>query len=257
MYGSIKENTMSRRTSFIWKVPKDRLQNILDTSSTYKEVLLKLGIDKRSQGTYNRRLHKRIEEDKINLNIFSENSKKFKANAAKKLSKCNAYPDEQVFCKNAKVASESAKNRIMSRDLIPYRCKECGCGKEWNGKPISLHLDHINGINNDHTLDNLRFLCPNCHSQTETYGTKRFKKKCFKCKKEKVDGVAATMCKKCRKAEISSRKNSRKFDPSKKELIKTIKELNGNMVQIGKHYNVSDNAIRKRCKKMEIDWKDI
>ncbi|MGB2240169.1 MAG: HNH endonuclease [Pseudomonadales bacterium] len=50
-----------------------------------------------------------------------------------------------------------------------YNCSSCGIGDEWNGKPITLQLDHINGVNNDHRLDNLRMLCPNCHSQTDTW----------------------------------------------------------------------------------------
>jgi 5-methylcytosine-specific restriction endonuclease McrA len=57
---------------------------------------------------------------------------------------------------------------IIKDDLIPYKCGECGIS-EWNNKKLALHLDHINGKNSDHRLDNLRFLCPNCHSQTETY----------------------------------------------------------------------------------------
>jgi len=60
------------------------------------------------------------------------------------------------------------KNRIVKNGLLPYKCAICNIDS-WNNKPISLHLDHINGINNDNRLDNLRFLCPNCHSQTESY----------------------------------------------------------------------------------------
>ncbi|MBX9580218.1 MAG: HNH endonuclease [Gemmataceae bacterium] len=47
-------------------------------------------------------------------------------------------------------------------------CTRCGIS-EWQGCPLSLHLDHVNGVNNDNRLENLRFLCPNCHSQTESY----------------------------------------------------------------------------------------
>lgn len=63
----------------------------------------------------------------------------------------------------SKIRSEIIKNK-----LLPYMCDECGIS-EWKGNSLSLHLDHINGINNDNRLDNLRFLCPNCHSQTDTY----------------------------------------------------------------------------------------
>lgn len=249
---------MRKRTSPIWTTSKNKLQDILDNVSTYKEVLQEIGIDKRSQGHYNRRLNKRIEEDKINLEKFSKNAKIFRFKLAKNLSKYNAYPDKEVFCKNSMIGSDCVKKRILSRGLIKYECKECGCGEEWNGKPICLQLDHINGINNDHRLENLRFLCPNCHSQTKTWGRKRrTTKKCFKCKNENVDGTHATMCKDCRKIEFSNRKTNRKFDPSKDELKKVIKDFNGNMVQIGKFYGVSDNAIRKRCKKLNIDWKNL
>ena len=49
-----------------------------------------------------------------------------------------------------------------------YKCEICGIS-EWQGKELSLQLDHINGINNDNRIENLRLLCPNCHSQTETF----------------------------------------------------------------------------------------
>ena len=62
----------------------------------------------------------------------------------------------------------SVRKKILKDQLIPYQCGICEL-KEWNGKQLSLHLDHINGKNGDHRLENLRFLCPNCHSQTDTY----------------------------------------------------------------------------------------
>jgi len=66
-------------------------------------------------------------------------------------------------------ATRSGVRRVIIKDgLLPYECSECGIN-EWNNKELSLHLDHINGKNGDHRLENLRFLCPNCHSQTETY----------------------------------------------------------------------------------------
>ena len=54
---------------------------------------------------------------------------------------------------------------------MEYKCQKCGIS-EWLGNPLTLQLDHINGVNNDHRLTNLRFLCPNCHSQTDTYAGK-------------------------------------------------------------------------------------
>jgi Zn finger protein HypA/HybF involved in hydrogenase expression len=68
----------------------------------------------------------------------------------------------------------SVRRVILKENLIEYKCSECNV-KTWNGKILSLHLDHINGINSDNRLENLRFLCPNCHSQTETYTGKNKK----------------------------------------------------------------------------------
>jgi 5-methylcytosine-specific restriction endonuclease McrA len=60
------------------------------------------------------------------------------------------------------------KNRLLRRGLIAYRCHECGL-TEWRGRALALVLDHVNGLNDDHRLENLRLLCPNCHSQTPTF----------------------------------------------------------------------------------------
>jgi hypothetical protein len=54
----------------------------------------------------------------------------------------------------------------------PYRCAWCDIAA-WRGQTLVLHLDHINGVSNDNRLANLRWLCPNCHSQTDTYCNRR------------------------------------------------------------------------------------
>jgi Zn finger protein HypA/HybF involved in hydrogenase expression len=60
------------------------------------------------------------------------------------------------------------KKRLIKEKVLEYKCVSCGIS-EWNDKEISLHLDHIDGNNHNHKLENLRLLCPNCHSQTETW----------------------------------------------------------------------------------------
>jgi 5-methylcytosine-specific restriction endonuclease McrA len=82
------------------------------------------------------------------------------------------YPDNEVFVENSPLLSGSkVAMRLLERGW-QYKCRLCGLS-EWRNKPITLHLDHINGIRNDNRFSNLRFLCPNCHQQTSTWGNKR------------------------------------------------------------------------------------
>ena len=64
--------------------------------------------------------------------------------------------------------------RLIKEGILPYECKSCGI-TEWGGKEISLELDHIDGNSRNHLLDNLRWLCPNCHSQTDTFRSRNIK----------------------------------------------------------------------------------
>jgi Zn finger protein HypA/HybF involved in hydrogenase expression len=86
--------------------------------------------------------------------------------------------NEKIFSKNSSYRKE-AKLRIVKEKLIPYVCQECGNTGEWNGKSLTLQLDHKNGDNTDNRLENLEYLCPNCHSQTSTYGSKNTHNKIF------------------------------------------------------------------------------
>ena len=60
------------------------------------------------------------------------------------------------------------RNRLIKEEILAYECSICSISK-WNGNAISLHLDHIDGDSSNHLLENLRLLCPNCHSQTDTW----------------------------------------------------------------------------------------
>jgi len=77
--------------------------------------------------------------------------------------------DDVLQGKHPEYPTDKLKKRLISEGLLDKVCVECGITDSWNNKPIVLHLDHINGVNNDHRLENLRLLCPNCHSQTDTW----------------------------------------------------------------------------------------
>ena len=86
------------------------------------------------------------------------------------------YPEDQIFVENSTYARHSIKARIRAKNLIEYKCACCGIGPLWRGKEMPLILDHVNGINNDNRLENLRFVCSNCDSQLPTYKSKNRKK---------------------------------------------------------------------------------
>ncbi len=68
------------------------------------------------------------------------------------------------------------EKRIFLMNKQSCKCSICGC-LDWNNKPITFELDHISGIRSDESEDNLRLICPNCHSQTDTYKGKNVKNK--------------------------------------------------------------------------------
>lgn len=86
-----------------------------------------------------------------------------------KTTRGNARSDEEVFVENSPEIVGTRLVRRLLRLGWDYRCTICGIDT-WQQKPLTLHLDHINGIRNDNRFENLRFLCPNCHQQTETWG---------------------------------------------------------------------------------------
>ena len=77
--------------------------------------------------------------------------------------------------------SARLKLRLIREGLLKEVCVECGQVPFWNGKSLVLVLDHISGVNNDHRLENLRLLCPNCNSQTETFAGRNSRNKVHLC----------------------------------------------------------------------------
>ncbi|WKW85826.1 HNH endonuclease [Gordonia Phage PhinkBoden] len=80
-----------------------------------------------------------------------------------------ARPREDMFRSGVRYHT-GMRDRYLQ--LMPYECQICGVSK-WCGQPLTLQLDHIDGDRMNNTLQNLRLLCPNCHSQTATWSRKK------------------------------------------------------------------------------------
>ena len=76
---------------------------------------------------------------------------------------------DEVFVKDCYRKTDVLKKIILRDNLKKYKCEKCENKGVWMNEEVVLELDHINGDNKDNRLENLRFLCPNCHSQTPTF----------------------------------------------------------------------------------------
>lgn len=101
----------------------------------------------------------------------------FGINALNQYNNKRKFDNSICFVENSTYPRHRLKERIIKQNLIEYKCDKCGNEGIWLGEKMPLILDHMNGINNDNRLNNLRFLCSNCDSILPTYKNRRGKKK--------------------------------------------------------------------------------
>jgi hypothetical protein len=196
---------------------KEKLEEAIKSTESIKDALIFLGL--RAAGGNYKQFHKACAKHNLVPKLSSPKDRIAIVHTA------NRRKWEDIFCKDSTYVNRTAmKSKLINAGILENVC-ECGQKPIWNGKKLKLQLDHINGVYNDHRVENLRILCPNCHSQTDTFCGKKLKKKI-------------------------GRKHLRKFDPTYEELKQQLE--NSNFVQVGKNYGVSDNAVRKRARLLHI-----
>lgn len=158
------------KRSKIWNMPHDELVELTKNSSTIGDILKVFGLE--NKGGNHHTIKRRLDEEQID---YSHIPLGLNANKGRKF---DVKPIDflELFRINSPHSRLTVKKYILKYNLLPYKCSCCGFEGRWQDKDLVLVLDHINGISNDHRLENLRFLCPNCNSQQETFAGKHNKK---------------------------------------------------------------------------------
>ena len=144
------------------------------------------------------------------------------------------------------------KRRLLAEGVKHPECELCGQGATWRGRPLALILDHINGVPDDHRLENLRIVCPNCAATFDTHCGRK-NRPALNCLRCGVGFAPQTSAQKYCSAECGRRwdrnglprPGGRKVRerPQYELLLAEIAATSWSAV--GRKYGVSDNAIRK------------
>jgi len=229
---------MRKRTSVVWQMEDNAFIELIKNSISMSQVLRFFGME--NKGSNYQTCWKRIEFLGLDTKHFL--SRVNSSNLTRKNTKDDFL---RKLEENSIQNRRHIKTNLIKFQLLDYKCEKCGNFGEWQGNKLSLQLEHKNGVSNDNRLENLAFLCPNCHSQTPSFAGKRHKK--YKIKPSQLNPNWRHSPK------ISNRKFIR---PSKEELESLLKTKN--ILQIKKLIGVgSDNTIRKWAKYYNLDWKNI
>lgn len=228
------------KVSHMDEISETAFRKIISDSYSYKECLRKMGYRSASGATINV-LKQKISE----LRLSTEHFRPIKH---------TERTFENVFCQASDVGGTVLRKWYIKYYKEPYVCAICGQEAEWNGKPLTLILDHINGYNHDNRLENLRWVCPNCNMQLDTTSGKNINhgvrndryRVCMDC--GAPIHIRSTRCKKCWAkfvAQTAHELNPHNIQRDElKNLIRTLP-----LVQVGRYYGISDNAVRKWCRK--------
>ncbi len=222
------------------KYAKEILEPIVKSSTSVAGVMKKLGLPA-TGGYAHKRMSRAIDEFGIDRSHFVHPV---------------GRPTAKKHWSERLVAGKRCQSNILRRALIesgrPYCCEKCSRGPIWLGEELTLQVDHKNGDDTDNRPDNVRFLCPNCHSQTPNHSKVKCStaRRCACGTKSKVG-----KCLRCSKLEKSS------GIPDKALLRELIWQHPATI--IAKKFNVSDKSVSKWCAKYGLAkpgpgyWKKI
>lgn len=252
----------------ISKCSDEKFIEAVRQSSSIRQVLLALNQDPSGGGGY-RVFHSRVKRLNVDTSHFTG-----QGHLRDKTHNWNVQvPLEEVLVENSdRVINSRNKKKLIEQGILELKCynMKCNISDEWLGSKITLQLDHVNGDNTDNRKENLRLLCPNCHSQTETFcrrkdsrnkpeasieeqrlirnegdRIRRANAKVFHCEcgiQTKGRGKKCISC---------TRKGQEKISwPSDEELLKMVQDTS--FLATAKKLGVSDNAVRKRLRQRDM-----
>ncbi|AYV27922.1 hypothetical protein EES41_14435 [Streptomyces sp. ADI95-16] len=142
------------------------LEDAVKASSNMYEVLRRLDIE--AVGGNHAHISRRVRALGIDMSHFTgpARTERMRDNRRRRSA-------DEILRETPASHATRTPNRMLRRALLDLgveeRCAECGIEPIWRGEPLPLEIDHVNGDWRDNRRENLRFLCPNCHSTTDTY----------------------------------------------------------------------------------------
>lgn len=153
---------IERRARSAFLAPDDQIREAVGGCRSFAQVLARLG---HAPGRHvQSELRQRVRALGLDTSHFSGQS--WRRGSRRPV--VSAVPLDEVLVEGRFTQTAKLRRRLLAEGVRHAQCEVCR-GRRWNGAPIPLELDHINGKRDDNRLSNLRLLCPNCHAQTSTY----------------------------------------------------------------------------------------
>lgn len=150
---------------------EEHLTVAVKKSTSLREVIFRLGLVP-AGGNYEQ-VKKYIRERSLDTSHFTGKGWRI----GSRIPTTPAVPIEKILTKNSHVQSYKLKKRLFKENIKKPLCEECGWAKKALDGRLPLELDHINGDRHDNRIENLRVLCPNCHSLQPTHRGKNIKRR--------------------------------------------------------------------------------
>lgn len=207
-----------------WDNRKEQVRCLLETAKSYSEVLRELGIP---HGGNIATLKKYIRRWEFSFKEYHGCKHGSPSTRSLRLEEC--------LREDATCTQKTLKGKILSERLLEPRCFKCGLGPEWDGSSLVLILDHINGKRKDNRLENLRFVCPNCNSQLDTFAGRN----------NRVEG-------RTRKKRLWSKRPPRNNNLPRPKITHQCLSCGITVGQKGRRCRACYNVFQQRCKRPSV-----